>query len=67
MTSPTSDSEDTGTLHFDFKCKGELWKDQELATYRLRDPKRPEEGRIRLKELPDVTETLGSCLDAQVA
>lgn len=67
VISPTSDSEETSRIHFDFKCKGELWKDQELATYRHRNPKRPEEGRIRLRELPDVTGTQGSCQDAQVA
>lgn len=67
VISPTSDSEETSRIHFDFKCKGELWKDQELAIYGLRNPKRPEEGRIHGKELPDATGTQGSCLEAQVA
>lgn len=63
--SPPPDSEETNRIHFDFKCKGELRKEQELATSGLRNQKRPEEARVCLVELSDVTGT--SCLDAQVA
>lgn len=63
--SPPPDSEETNRVHFDFKRKGELRKEQELATSGLRNQKRPEEARVCLMELSEVTGT--SCLDAQVA
>lgn len=63
--SPPPDSEETNRVHFDFKCKGELRKEQELATYGLGNQMGPEEGRVCLMELSDVTGT--SCSDAQVA
>lgn len=45
VISPTSDSEETSRIHFDFKCQRRALERPGISNLRLRNPERPEEGR----------------------